>query len=145
MALMRPTVVLLLIGAIAHADSSVGDAKRDPLQICERYRKAMEARDVPTLIALAHPRYHETAGTPSPDDDYDYEGLKAILTTRFRAVKEVKLKLTYRKVTVDGGHARVEVQQEASFLIGERWVKSQDNHNIELERDGKRWLIIGGM
>jgi hypothetical protein len=144
--MIRTLTVLLLLGT-AHADSSVDkpNPTRDVLGVCEKYRQAMEARDVPALIALAHPKYHETAGTPSPDDDYDYEGLKQILTTRLRAIKGVRLKLTYLKTTVEADRARIEVKQDGSFLMGDRWVPVQDTHIIELQRDGKRWLISAGM
>jgi hypothetical protein len=140
-------LALLFLCAIARGDTSVEkpDPKRDVLSVCEKYRLAMEARDVPALIALAHPKYHEDAGTPSPDDDHDYAGLKEILTTRFRSITKVTLKLTYRKVTVDGTRARVEVQRDGTFTMGGREMRSQDTYNMDFERDGKRWLITGGM
>ena len=32
---------------------------REILEVCEKYRRAMEERDAPTLLALAHPNYYE--------------------------------------------------------------------------------------
>jgi hypothetical protein len=144
---MMRLVILLALATTAHADSSVEkpNPTRDVIGVCEKYRQAMEARDVAALIALAHPKYHETAGTPSPEDDYDYEGLKQILTTRLRAIKGVRLKLTYLKTTVETDRARIEVKQDGSFLMGDKWVPVQDTHIIELQREGKRWLISAGM
>jgi hypothetical protein len=139
--------VVALLCSLAHADSSVSksDPQRDVISVCEKYRQAMEARDVPALIALAHPKYHSDAGTPSPEDDYDYEGLNTVLTDKLRWIKKIRLKLTYRKVSVEGIRARVEVQSDGSFTMGEREVRHQDTYNIDLERDGKRWLITAGM
>ena len=46
--------------------TKVADTKsnREILDVCERYRHAMEDRDATTLLALAHPNYYEDSGTP---------------------------------------------------------------------------------
>ena len=58
--------------------TKVADTKsnREILDVCERYRHAMEDRDATTLLSLAHPNYYEDSGTPLASDDYGYEGLK---------------------------------------------------------------------
>src|SRR4051812_40787954 len=55
---------------------------REILEICEKYRRALESKDAPTLLSLAHPNYYEDSGTPKGDDDYGYEGLKDVLAKR---------------------------------------------------------------
>ena len=52
--------------------TKVADTKvnREILDVCERYRHAMEDRDATTLLSLAHPNYYEDSGTPLASDDY---------------------------------------------------------------------------
>ena len=124
-------------------------ANREILDICERYRHAMEERDATTLLALAHPNYYEDSGTPKGDDDYGYDGLKDVLSRRLSALKTVRYNIEYRKVAIEGHHAQVDIRYDASFQIatemGDRWERKQNDKRLELENDGKRWLIIAGM
>jgi hypothetical protein len=124
-------------------------ANREILDICERYRHAMEERDATTLLALAHPNYYEDSGTPKGDDDYGYDGLKDVLSKRLAALKTLRYNIEYRKVAIEGHHAQVDIRYDASFQIatemGDRWERKQNDKRLELENDGKRWLIIAGM
>jgi hypothetical protein len=131
--------------------TKVADTKpnREILDVCEKYRHAMEERDGATLLALAHPNYYEDSGTPKGDDDYGYEGLKDVLARRLAAVRTVRYNIEYRKVEIEGSRARVDIRYDASFQIatemGDRWERKQNDKRIELEHDGKRWLIVAGM
>jgi hypothetical protein len=131
--------------------TKVSDSKinREILDICEKYRHALEDRDSATLLTLAHPNYYEDSGTPKGDDDYGYDGLKEVLAKRLAALKTVRYNIEYRKVDVEGHHAKVDIRYDASFQLatemGDRWERKQNDKRIELENDGKRWLIIAGM
>jgi hypothetical protein len=131
--------------------TKVADTKqnREILDVCERYRHALEERDAATLLALAHPHYYEDSGTPLAADDYGYEGLKDVLTRRLGAVRTLRYNIEYRHIAVDGHHAQVDIRYDASFQLatemGDRWERKQNDKRIELENDGKRWLIIAGM
>jgi hypothetical protein len=122
---------------------------REILDLCERYRHALEDKDAATLLTLAHPNYYEDSGTPLGADDYGYDGLKEVLARRLAALKMVRYNIEYRKVEVEGHHARVDIRYDASFQIatemGDRWERKQNDKRIELENDGRRWLIIAGM
>jgi hypothetical protein len=124
-------------------------ANREILDVCEKYRHAMEERDAATLLSLAHPNYYEDSGTPKGDDDYGYEGLKDVLSKRLAALKTLRYNIEYRKVAIDGHHAQVDIRYDASFQIatemGDRWERKQNDKRLELENDGKRWLIVAGM
>ncbi len=119
------------------------------LDVCERYRHALEDRDGSQLLALAHPQYYEDSGTPKADDDYGYEGLKDVLGRRLAAVRAVRYNIEYRKIEVSGSRARVDIRYDASFQIatemGDRWERKQNDKRIELDNDGGRWLIVSGM
>ena len=122
---------------------------REILDVCEKYRHALEDRDSATLLTLAHPNYYEDSGTPKGDDDYGYEGLKDVLAKRLAALKTVRYNIEYRKVAIEGHHASVDIRYDASFQLatemGDRWERKQNDKRLELENDGKRWLIIAGM
>jgi hypothetical protein len=131
--------------------TKVPDTKlnREVLDVCEKYRHALEDRDSATLLTLAHPNYYEDSGTPKGDDDYGYEGLKEVLAKRLAALKTVRYTIEYRKVAIEGHHAMVDIRYDASFQLatemGDRWERKQNDKRIELENDGSRWLIIAGM
>jgi hypothetical protein len=147
--------VLALVAGCAIVNTIPGtkveDTKlnRDILDVLERYRHALEDRDAATLLTLAHPNYYEDSGTPKGDDDYGYDGLKEVLARRLAALKTLRYNIEYRHVDVDGHHARVDIRYDASFQLatemGDRWERKQNDKRIELEHDGRRWLIIAGM
>jgi hypothetical protein len=150
--------VLLVFSACAGArlipNTGVPDTSenREIINVCERYRRALEARDAITLMALASPRYYEDSGTPKPDDDYGYDGLKKIIEDRLARLRSVRYEVEYRNVDIKGNHAEVEVYIDASFQLATA-VEGQDQYKhfteynkLELEREqGKRWLITRGM
>lgn len=122
---------------------------REILDVCERYRHAMEDRDATTLLALAHPHYYEDSGTPKGDDDYGYEGLKQVLMQRMAQLRTLRYNIEYRKVTIEGHRALVDIRYDASFQLatemGDRWERKQNDKRLELENDGRRWLFVAGM
>ncbi len=131
--------------------TKVADNKqnREIVEVCERYRRALEEKDGATLLALAHPNYYEDSGTPKGDDDYGYDGLKQVILTRLAALKTVRYNIEYRKVEVSGHHASVDIRYDASFQIGtemgDRWEHKVNDKQIQLESDGHRWLFVAGM
>ncbi len=150
-------VAVTLVGAAGCAElrtipgTTVTDTKpnREIMAICERYRQALEARDAPTLLALAHPNYYEDSGTPLAADDYGYDGLKEVLARRLGELKALRYNIEYRKIEIKGQHAQVDIRYDASYQIatemGDRWERKQNDKRLELENDGRRWLIIAGM
>jgi hypothetical protein len=113
--------------------------------VFERYRRAMEARDVTALLALASARYHEDNGTPSTLDDYGYDGLREILERRFALAKQVRVLLTYRRVRIKGTHATVQVQAEMEFELSNNTLNHVSEVQMELEREPSGWLFTRGM
>jgi hypothetical protein len=154
---MKAAYIVALLGVSGCATlmtipgTKVPDSKlnREILNVCEQYRHALEDRDAATLLALAHPNYYEDSGTPKGDDDYGYEGLKEVLSHRLSALRALRYNIEYRRVDVSGHHARVDIRYDASFQLatemGDRWEHKQNDKRLELENDGKRWLIIAGM
>jgi hypothetical protein len=146
---------LLLLSSCAGArvipNTRVEDTRenREIIDVCERYRRALESRDVTTLLALASPRYWEDSGTPKPDDDYGYDGLKRVINERLGRLKSVRYEMEYRNVAIRGNRAQIEVYIDASFQIesgvGDQYRHFTEYNRLELEHDGKRWMFIAGM
>ena len=129
---------------------------RELVEVCERYRHALEDRDAQTLVELASPNYFEDSGTPKAEDDYGYDGLKAVINSRLLALKSVRYSIQYREVLTKqqqrpqkGSHAAVDIRYDASFQLatdlGDRWERKQNEKRLELEYDGNKWLFVSGM
>jgi hypothetical protein len=123
------------------------EENRAIVKTVERYRQAMERRDVVTLIALAHPWYTQRGGTGG-QDDYGYEGLKKVIQKRLGATKAVRYGIAYKKLTRNGSRAYVDVYIDASYQLaaetGDRWDRHQDDNRFELIWDGKTWRFLSG-
>src|SRR5262249_50737860 len=122
---------------------------REIIDVCERYRHAVEQKDGATILALASPNYFEDSGTPRPDDDYGYDGLKQVVWDRMQRLKSVRYDIEYRNVKIHGAHAEVEIYLDASFQLGstsgDQYRHVQEYNKLELENDGKRWLFTRGL
>jgi hypothetical protein len=117
----------------------------------EDYRQSLEMRDIDRLLMLASERYAEDAGTPRTDDDYRYDGLKHVLTTRLQRVRSIRYSIQYRNIRMlSSNEAEVEVHLNGSFEMssenGERYRNIDDFHHFILERTTRdRWKFLSGM
>lgn len=128
---------------------------RNVLEVCEAYRHALEDRDADTLVGLASKDYFEDSGTPKAEDDYGYEGLRQVISTRLAALKSVRYNIDYRGMkqsserVVRGTRVAVDIRYDASYQIatelGDRWERKQNEKRMELEWDGQKWLFVAGM
>jgi hypothetical protein len=93
------------------------------LKACEEYRMAVERGDADALMLMAHPQYWEDSGTPSGGDDYGYEGLRNVLTTRLQKASDIRYSVRYIAVHQSCGElqsgckAAVDVLIDASFTV----------------------------
>jgi hypothetical protein len=123
---------------------------RDIIQFCERYRKAVEHRDVHQLVELAHENYYEDGGNIDAEDDLDKAGLEGYLRTKFSDAKAIRYEIRYRRI----GKGRndvlfVDYTYSASYQLpteeGDVWRRTVADNRLELvpRRDG--FLILSGM
>jgi hypothetical protein len=141
------------------------------LNACEDYRLAVERGDADALMLMAHRQYWEDSGTPQGTDDYGYEGLRAVLTTRLQKASDIRYSLRYVSVRqscselhppppaprpgaappqVEPCRAWVDILIDASFTITDalgkpRRLDKRDQNQLVLEWDGRRWLFLSGM
>jgi ketosteroid isomerase-like protein len=117
--------------------------------VVQAYRKAMENRDAPAVLALVAPTYFDTAGTPSPLDDLDRAGLEAALTKDFARAEGLKLDLTVRKIEVTGDDAQAEVFYDEYFRVqtpsGTVPRRDSDVHRMKLHKIDGAWKIVSGL
>ena len=152
---MRNLVAAALLFGCASTNTIQGtkipdtEENRAILKTIERYRQAMERRDVVLLVALAHPWYTEHSATGNGQYDYGYEGLKKVIQTRMAALKGVRYGLEYRSITRKANRAYVEVFIDASYRMvaenGDLWERKTDYNRFELLWDGKSWRFLSGM
>jgi hypothetical protein len=125
---------------------------RRVISFCEKYRRAVEDRDVDTLVSMASPRYFETGGNAKASDDIDYNGLRAYLTEKFKHTKQIRYEIRYHRVIeAENKVISVEFTYTASFQIptagGDMWHRAVRDNQLQLLRDGKNdsFQILRGM
>ena len=175
---MNRFVFLFAIAACAHEGNYVAgtrvpysDANKSVLDRCEEYRQAVEGRDTDALMLMAHPTYWEDSGTPSGSDDYGYDGLRNVLSTRLSKASDIRYSVRYLAVhqqcegeLKNGCKAQVDIMIDASFTIADaqgkpkrpdkrdqnqlnlQWTCGDPNAKAGAEQAGScRWLFLSGM
>lgn len=128
---------------------------RTVVEAIEAYRLAVERKDAPALMLMASKDYWEDGGTPAGTDDYGFDGLKEVLTTRFQQAESIRysiryVRIRYQRLAGSGKRAYVDVLIDASFTLrdarGELVRRDKrDQNQIVLEWDGEDWKFLSGM
>ncbi len=134
---------------IPNTDVEDSEDNRKIVQFCERYRHAVEAKDVATLLKFAAPSYYEDGGNADPTDDIDYAGLKAYLTTKFQEATAIRYEMRYRKITKDKDVIYVDYTYSASYRVpgprGDEWRRKVEDNRLELVPYQDEFRIVAGM
>jgi hypothetical protein len=123
---------------------------RRVIGFCEKYRRAVEDRDVDQLVGMASPRYFETGGNAKSSDDIDYNGLREYLTSKFKQTKAIRYEIKYHRVAeTENKIILVEFTYTASFQIptasGDMWHRAVRDNQLQLIREGESFKILRGM
>jgi hypothetical protein len=123
---------------------------RRAVEFCEDYRHAMEARSPADLLQLVSDRYYDDNGTPSADDDMDYDDLRARLPEWAAQAIDVRYEIRYRRVTYRADRVLVDYTYTGSFKIRgpddeERWERRLRDNRIELIFEGGELRILSGL
>ncbi len=126
---LAPGLDACVTGNIPNTDVADNSENREVIGVAERYRRAVEQRDVRTLLSLAAPNYFEDGGTPQGDDDYGYDGLRRLLAVWTEEVREVRYEMRYRRVTFerDGNRAQVDYTYTGSFTLRRPQMAARSN------------------
>ena len=127
-------------------------ANRKVINFVEVYRRAVETRDVPALLAMAHSQYLDDNGTPVGSDDIDIDALEEKLSRWGERVKDARYEIKYRRVSSKRDKIMVEYRYTASFELAhingeEKWARRVGDHRIVLVSDESNdsFLILSGM
>lgn len=132
-------------------NTRVEDTKenREILDFCEEYRTAVEKRDTVKLLSLASKDYFDDMGTPSGDDDIDYDGLVDGLKRVREEVLAARYQISYRSITHTPDRVLVDMLYTGWFRVetteGARWRRRLQPHRIVLARQDDGYRILSGM
>jgi hypothetical protein len=154
--LLLSTVLVLaapLAGCAIHyipnTDVEDNDENRKLIAFCERYRHAVENKDVAALLKMAAPNYYEDGGNIDPTDDLDYAGLKGYLMTKFQDASAIRYEIRYRKVQKERDLIFVEYTYSASYRIpgikADEWRHRVEDNRLELVPYQDDYRIVAGM
>ena len=123
---------------------------RTILGVLEEYRLAVERRDTAALLNLASKEYWEDGGTPSGSDDYGYDGLRDMLSTRFARAEAIRYSMRYVGIErMPGNRASVDVLIDASYTIqtpnGPVRKDMREQNQLMLVNDSGNWKFLSGM
>jgi hypothetical protein len=119
--------------------------------VVNKYRKAMEAKDADTLVAMASPRFYETGGTPSAADDYNLDGLKKKLAEKFKLTITIQLDIALTDVIVDKekNEGKVRYHYFLKYLVKypseERWETQSEDAEMGFVLENGEWKAIRGL
>ncbi len=120
-------------------------------ELVERYRQAVERRDVPGIKEMVSRRYFSNAGTTADtSDDYGYEMVEQKLLPLLASdVKSVQFAIILRKVTISGETAMADFEYSRKFYYvdagKDRWHSKADFGRLTFVREGDVWRIIDGL
>ncbi|MEM6962783.1 MAG: hypothetical protein AAF550_13740 [Myxococcota bacterium] len=142
-------------GATMIPNTSVedNDGNREVLEFMERYRHAVEDRDVDVLLGMAAASYYDDNGTPRGDDDLDYDTLRVNLSEWNDSIVDCRYEIRYRDIEWrEDRKVYVTYRYTASFQVtdadGEqRWVRRLGDNRVVLAMDGSTgtFSILTGM
>lgn len=134
---------------IPNTDVDDNSFNRKVIEFVEQYRKAVEKRDVGSLLHLASSAYLDDNGSPSGHDDIDYEGLKSKLAKWQQSVTDVRYEIRYRRVSTTAREVFVDYTYTASFRLktadNGRWARRLADNRLVLTRSGETFRIVSGM
>jgi len=115
-----------------------------------QYRSAVERRDADAILAMVSPTYFDLRGHPSdPYWHWNYDRLKVELPVEFAKVKDVRLELQVRHITVDHDKAEVNYFFNEGFIktmpSGDVADRKSDMNRMTFQYIGDRWLITSGL
>jgi hypothetical protein len=118
---------------------------REVLAVCERYRRAVEARNVDVLLALASPDYLEDGDNDDPGDDVDYAALEEYLRGPFQDVEDVSYDMDYQSVRWEGDTAVVEYRYRSFYRFEDIERRVVGTRQVTLRREGGALKILSGI
>jgi hypothetical protein len=149
-----PLALLVLLGCSQHLipNTDIEDTQlhRTIVDFCEKYRHAVEHRNVNELLTLAHPDYYEDGGNADATDDLDYAGLKSYLEKKFINARAIRYEIRYREVSAnDHNGYNVTYTYSATYQLPDDgqliWHREVADNQLQLVPEGETYKIVSGM
>jgi hypothetical protein len=153
---VRPLLVCALLVPAACAPRNIPGTQlpdtqdsRAILDVMERYRSALEARDAKALQGLVSKSFRDNGGTEDPQDDLTYDNLPQALPALFSRMESPRVEMDIRRVDVKpNGSASVIYYWNASWKMPGLLEKAQRDSELEqmvLQKEGGDWKIVSGI
>jgi hypothetical protein len=155
--LLTAIVLLALLPAAGCGTKNIPNTRvadnsdnREVLDFVEKYRKAVEDRDMGALLQMTSRDYFDDMGTPQGDDDVDYDTLAVGLQRLRQEVLGARYQISYRAVTfTEQQKVLVDLLYTGWFKVatpeGEQWRRRLEPHRIVLAKEDRGFKIISGM
>ena len=134
---------------IQNTDVEDSPENRKLITFCEKYRHAVEHKDIGALLKLAAPTYYEDGGNVDAADDLDYAGLQSYLESKFQDAEAIRYEIRYRRVLKDNDVFFVDYTYTASYRIpgtkSEEWRHRVEDNRLELVPFQDSYRIVAGM
>jgi hypothetical protein len=118
------------------------------LNVMERFRAALEAKDAKALQGLVSKSFRDNSGTEDPEDDLTYENLPQALPALFARIEAPKVDMDIRQVEVTkNGVATVIYYWNATWRAPALLDKPQRDSELEqmvLQKEDGTWRIVTG-
>lgn len=149
------TVVIAALAACTHnkipnTDVEDTEENKEIVLFMEKYRRAVETRDIPALLSMTSREYYDDMGTPTGQDDVDYDALAAGLQRMKDEVSDTRYQISYRLLTYTSrDRILVDMLYTGWFKVqtpnGEQWQRRLEPHRVVLARAGGGYKIVSGM
>lgn len=128
------------------------DENRVIVELVQRYRQAIEDRDVRALREMVSRHYFSNAATTSdPEDDYGYDQIEqSILPMLNQNVKKVQYSVFVKRVRFESpSRAVAEFEHSFRYLYvvdgRDTWQAKVDLNRLEFALEDGVWRIVGGL
>ncbi len=153
---VRPLLVCALLVLSACSQKNIPgtqipdtDDTRAILNVLERYRSALEARDATAIQKLVSKNFRDNAGTEDPSDDLTATNLAETLPHLFARMDAPRVEMDIRSVSVkNDGTASVIYYYNTSWRAPGLMDRAQRDSELEqmlLEKQDGQWLIVSGI
>jgi hypothetical protein len=135
---------------IPNTDIEDSGENRGVIVFCEKYRHALEDRNVAEILKLMSPAYFEDGGNTKGGDDADYDKIRDFLTSDFLRTTGIRYEIRYRRLTfTETNHIFVDYTYAAAWKLpgikGDEWHHQVADNRLDLVRDGESYKIVSGM
>jgi hypothetical protein len=135
---------------IPNTDVEDNAENRNVILFCEKYRHALEDKDVAQLLKMMSPSYFEDGGNTKNEDDADYDKIREFLTGDYLKTSGIRYEIRYRRVTyTETNHIYVDYTYAAAWKLPgvekEEWHHKVADNRLDLVRDGDSFKIVAGM